>query len=104
MLGKALGAEDGAVFAVKQDLSGLEDGILLGNLLGTEDGAALGNPGDKRGARGETGLSALEDGRVPLVGVLGSEEGIVLSKAARLCWVACLAEVTVVGLASARTS
>ena len=76
MLGKALGAEDGAVFAVKQDLSGVEDGILLGNLMGTEDGAALGNLGDQRGARDKPGLLALEDGRVPLVlGVLGSEEG-----------------------------
>ena len=104
MLGKTPGAEDGAVIAFTQDLPGSGDGILLGKLLGTEDGAAFGNPGDKRGARDETGFWALEEGRVPLVGVLSSEEGIVLSKSARLCWVACSAEVTVVGLSSARTS
>ena len=67
-LGKTPGAEDGAAFAFKQDLPGLEDGIVLGNLLGTEDGAAL----------------AALDGRVPRVGVLGSGEGVVPSKAARL--------------------
>ena len=86
-LGNTPGAEDGAAFALKQDLPGLEDGIVLGNLLGTEDGAAL----------------AALDGRVPRVGVQGAGEGIVLSKAARLCWGARLAEVTAVGLSSART-